>query len=45
MFGTLVNTLAIAAGSLLGLAFRGGIPLHYQQTVIQAIGLAVVLIG
>ncbi len=45
MFGTLVNTLAIAAGSLLGLAFRGGIPLHYQQTVIQAIGLAVVLVG
>ena len=45
MFGTLVNTLAIAAGSLVGLAFRGGIPLHYQQTVIQAIGLAVVLIG
>jgi hypothetical protein len=45
VFGTLVNTLAIAAGSLLGLAFRGGIPLHYQQTVIQAIGLAVVLIG
>jgi hypothetical protein len=45
VFGTLVNTLAIAAGSLLGLAFRGGIPLHYQQTVIQAIGLAVVLVG
>jgi len=45
VFGTLVNTLAIAAGSLVGLAFRGGIPLHYQQTVIQAIGLAVVLIG
>ena len=45
MFGTLVNTLAIAAGSLVGLAFRGGIPLHYQQTVIQAIGLAVILVG
>jgi len=45
VFGTLVNILAIAAGSLVGLAFRGGIPLHYQQTVIQAIGLAVVLIG
>jgi hypothetical protein len=45
VFGTLVNILAIAAGSLVGLAFRGGIPLHYQQTVIQSIGLAVVLIG
>ena len=45
VFGTLVNTLAIIAGSLVGLAFRGGIPLHYQQTVTQALGLAVVLIG
>ncbi len=45
VFGTLVNILAIVAGSLVGLAFRGGIPLHYHQTVIQAIGLAVVLIG
>ena len=45
MFGTFVNTLAIIAGSLVGLAFRGGIPLHYQQTIMQAIGLAVILIG
>jgi uncharacterized membrane protein YqgA involved in biofilm formation len=45
VFGTFVNTLAIVAGSLVGLALRGGIPLHYQQTVIQAIGLSVVLIG
>ncbi len=45
MLGTLVNVLAIAAGSLIGLAFRGGIPGHYQKTVIQAIGLAVMLIG
>jgi uncharacterized membrane protein YqgA involved in biofilm formation len=45
VFGTLVNILAIIAGSLVGLAFKGGIPLHYQQTVMQAIGLAVVLIG
>jgi uncharacterized membrane protein YqgA involved in biofilm formation len=45
VFGTVVNTLAIIAGSLIGLAFRGGIPLNYQQTVMQAIGLAVILIG
>lgn len=45
MFGTFVNTVAIIAGSLVGLAFRGGIPLHYQQTIMQAIGLAVILIG
>ncbi len=45
MFGTVVNVLAIMAGSCVGLIFRGGIPMAYQQTVIQAIGLAVVIIG
>ena len=45
MFGTVVNVLAIIAGSCIGLIFRGGIPMGYQQTVIQAIGLAVAIIG
>lgn len=45
MIGTVVNVLAIIAGSCIGLIFRGGIPMGYQQTVIQAIGLAVVIIG
>ena len=45
MFGTLVNTLAIIAGSLFGILLRGGLPEAYRLTVIQAIGLAVVLIG
>ncbi|MEJ2657620.1 MAG: DUF554 domain-containing protein [Desulfobacterales bacterium] len=45
MLGTIVNTLAIIAGSLLGLVFRGGIPKKYQITVMQAISLAVILIG
>jgi len=45
LFGTIVNTLAIIAGSLLGLVLRGGLPEAYRLTVIQAIGLAVVLIG
>lgn len=45
MFGTVVNTLAIVVGSLLGLLLRGGIPEKYSTTVIHAIGLAVVLIG
>ena len=45
MFGTVVNVLAIIAGSCIGLIFRGGIPMSYQQTVIQAIGLAVAIIG
>ena len=45
MFGTVVNTLAIMAGSLVGLMLRGGLPEAFRLTVIQAIGLAVVLIG
>lgn len=45
MLGTLVNTLAIIAGSLVGLLLKGGIPRKYNLTVMQAIGLAVVLIG
>ncbi len=45
MLGTYVNTLAIIAGSLLGLALRGGISQKTAASVMHAIGLAVVLIG
>ncbi len=43
--GTIVNTLSIIVGSLVGLLLRGGIPERYSQTIMHAIGLAVVLIG
>lgn len=45
MLGTIVNTVSIIAGSLIGLLFRGGISEKYNRTMMQAIGLAVVLIG
>ncbi|MCG8334478.1 MAG: DUF554 domain-containing protein [Proteobacteria bacterium] len=45
MNGTIVNALAIAAGSLLGLLFKKGIPETYKQTIMQAVSLAVILIG
>jgi uncharacterized membrane protein YqgA involved in biofilm formation len=45
VLGTVVNTLAIIAGSLIGLLLKGGIPEKVSQTVMHAIGLAVVLIG
>jgi len=45
MLGTIVNTAAIIAGSLIGLLFRGGIPESYNRTVMKSIALAVVLIG
>jgi uncharacterized membrane protein YqgA involved in biofilm formation len=45
VLGTVVNTLAIICGSLVGLGLRGGIPDRYKESVIAAIGLAVMLIG
>lgn len=45
MLGTIVNCLTIIAGSLVGIGFRNGIPEKYNQTVMQAIGLSVILIG
>ena len=45
MLGTIVNCLAIISGSLVGILFKNGIPEKYNQTVMQAIGLAVILIG
>lgn len=45
MLGTIVNCLTIIAGSLVGLVFKNGIPDKYNKAIMQAIGLAVVLIG
>ncbi|MGD9016989.1 MAG: DUF554 domain-containing protein [Desulfobacterales bacterium] len=45
MIGTVVNAIAIVVGSLVGLLFRKGIPEKVNQTVIHAVGLAVILIG
>lgn len=45
MLGTVVNTCAIVAGSLAGLVFKGGIGEKYKESVVQAVALAVVLVG
>ncbi|MFO7748959.1 MAG: DUF554 domain-containing protein [Desulfobacteraceae bacterium] len=45
MIGTVVNSVAIIAGSLAGLLFRGGIPEKYNKTIMHAISLAVMVIG
>lgn len=45
MLGTIVNCLTIIAGSFVGILFRNGIPEKYNQTIMQAIGLCVILIG
>lgn len=45
MLGTFVNCLSIIAGSLVGLLFKNGIPERYNHTILQAIGLCVILVG
>jgi uncharacterized protein len=45
LIGTIVNTLSIIVGSLIGLLFKGKIPEKYSKTLMHGIGLAVVLIG
>lgn len=45
MLGTFTNTLAIICGSIAGIVLRKGIPERYRESVMHAIGLAVLLIG
>jgi len=43
--GTVVNTIAIIVGSAVGLLVKGGIPQRVRDTVMQTLGLAVIIIG
>jgi uncharacterized membrane protein YqgA involved in biofilm formation len=45
MLGTIVNTVAIIAGSIAGVLFRKGIPDRHRESMSHAVGLAVLLIG
>lgn len=45
MIGTLINVVLILLGCGLGLVLRKGIPQRLQSTVMQALGLSVLLIG
>jgi len=45
VLGTIVNTIAILFGGLVGLLFGQALPEKIKITVIQGIGLAVLLIG
>ncbi|MGD9947441.1 MAG: DUF554 domain-containing protein [Desulfobulbus sp.] len=45
MLGTIVNAIAIVVGSLLGVICNKGIPEQYKETLLQGVGLAVILIG
>ena len=45
MLGTFVNTLAIIAGSLIGLTFSRFVPKQHTDAMIRAVAFAVILIG
>lgn len=45
MLGVLVNTIAIIAGSLIGILLKKGLPERISKALTTAIGLAVVYIG
>lgn len=43
--GTIVNTVAVIVGGLLGMLIKGGLKQRYQETLMQALGLATLFIG
>ena len=45
LWGTLVNVVAIIGGSLCGLLFRKGLPEKLQSSLMQAIGLFLIVLG
>lgn len=45
MLGTIVNSLAIIGGSLVGLLLNRGIPEKFKEIILSAVGLSVLLIG
>lgn len=45
MFGTIVNSIAIICGSVVGLLLSKGIPEKYKEIILSAVSLSVILIG
>lgn len=45
MFGTIVNSIAIIVGGLLGIILKKGIKEDYKTTIMNGIGLSVITIG
>lgn len=43
--GTLINTGAVVAGGLIGLAAKGGLKQRFQDTLMQGLGLVTMFIG
>lgn len=45
MLGTIVNTIAIIIGSLIGILIKGGIPERISDTLMKGLSLCVIYIG
>ena len=45
MLGTIVNSLAIIVGAILGISLKNGIKEDYKNTIMDGIGLCVLIIG
>ena len=45
MTGTIVNAVAIVAGTLIGVAFKKGLPKRLEETLYKMLGLSVFIIG
>ena len=43
--GTIVNVLAVIAGSLIGLLIKKGIPERFQDSIMKAMSVAVIFVG
>lgn len=44
-FGVIINTLAIFAGSIIGLFVNKGIPVHIEKALMKALALSAIYIG
>lgn len=45
MLGTIVNTVTIIVGSMVGLFLKGGIPKKLDEAIMKALGLSVLYVG
>ena len=45
MLGTVVNTIVVLIGSLIGLFLKGGISKRFEDSIMKALGLSVLWIG
>ena len=43
--GTIVNTIAVIAGGIIGIFFKNGLKQRFQDTIIQGLGLSTLFIG